>query len=77
VKGITHYPNFILNLNTATMTKREKIINEVDKWKNGYYLTGKDGVFEFVAKKHGYSPKTIETYYYCDKLRPKAKGKKR
>lgn len=50
--------------------KRKKIIKAVDALKGIYVLTGKHGVFAIVGKIAGLSPKTIATYYYCDKKRP-------
>ena len=54
--------------------KRKNIIKAVDALKSTYVLTGKHGVFAIVGKIAGLSPKTIQTYYYCDKVRPAKKS---
>ena len=54
--------------------KRKKIIKAVNALKGVYVLTGEHGVFAIIGKIAGLSPKTIETYYYCDKVRPVKKS---
>jgi len=54
--------------------KRKKIIKAVNALKDIYVLTGEHGVFAILSKITGLSPKTIETYYYCDKVRPVKKS---
>ncbi len=54
--------------------KRKKIIKAVNALKGIYSLTGEHGVFAIVGKIAGLSAKTVETYYYCDKVRPVKKN---
>jgi len=54
--------------------KRKKIIKIIDKFKKkGYVLTGEKGIFKALGKALNKSNKTIQTYYYADKSRPKGK----
>lgn len=69
--GITNYLKWTLKHRSM---KRKKIIKAVNALKGIYVLTGEHGVFAIVGRIAGLAPKTIETYYYCDKLRPVKKN---
>lgn len=54
--------------------KRKKMIKIAKRYKKeGYKLHGEEGIFKALAMFTGKSPKTIQSYYYADKSRPKNK----